>query len=1206
MPYKGGSRLAAKFRLWFLLTLLLPFGFLIYFSRVSLADRRILIGETLRENQLSQVLSIEEFFRNRFAADNLVAQKDILVDLEQAYDQKLKKFPLHSQRLELAQSLTHIFHHEFFPKMGFKIPMNKEEKVGDNYVNQLFCKFQIADLRTFNDGSSERYSSELEKIRDFYDLVGSSATRLLDNPDLKSKHFGSPGCSSTNALKADPKTIDPHCLNHLMALEIRRLKLNVERREELLYERQGDFLLDTEELKQIFRPLKFLDTQSKISVDEFQKYHREYQSRIQRLMHDARQAYEKALHQKDSEQHEIHMERGSSEELEAYLKTLESLAHETFSDVWLRGENWDQLGRPPTYFIKELEHRVFSDEWELIFTNSFSLVDFRFDLLEHFKRQSSTFALEIGNSFMTPQLLLEGFRPLMSPGDIDWRLVVRLLLHLIKFSLSGDFYLDEQSSIGATAIVRTTDLKRTRNNKLAIAVALGKISFLWDLIPRTYIVDDFVTGIAPPPRALLALLIREHEFTFHYVRLFQAISSLNVSDPKLFFPALDDAYSKLQLDGEDLVAGFGNSHEVLRLMIEEMNRRWGGKARQIDFPSFRDFFLYEIGLNARYTVDRKDSWQANTRIQILPTQKVYQANLIKNEDFADQKIQTEVGRSFSSEKINKWLEEPGEVLSFEYRDIKGQDRFATLVNSADLPGFVFFLSIDSATAFCEIDYVIILLIGISAMAIFISLGLGATISKIVVRPVNMLREEVQMYGGGISREPLIFKRSDELGKMISLFNAMVESINQRVSELKAVSEVNTLLLRGKKLTELLTFVGQRFTQLTGAKIGFIGFLDQDSSERLLASYLHGIEQGEAHDILKQELLEIGAQSLEDTASTDLLHQLSSYGQLSVPSNTLHFQSIQPALRGLSELREVLKDIGEDEGEHGDKPEIQLKGFILLMDCDEPLLSEEKLEFLKEFGNQAATVILKAYLDQTRDETIEGQMVQESLMPTEAPGGQDKLDVASSFVAAKYLGGDFFDFLSPGSGGVGFFIADVSGKGIGPALFGATSKAYLKLLSANSPDTGTTLSKMNDYLCQLGYEHLFATAFYISIHPDTLEAEYSSAGHNRMLLIRHDSQDIEYLNAKGLVLGMFTPCRFETKALTLNRGDLLVLYTDGITELENPELELYGLERFESTLLKNRALDSESLKAAVLEDLQDYGRSQIQSDDITLVIVKIRL
>ena len=130
------------------------------------------------------------------------------------------------------------------------------------------------------------------------------------------------------------------------------------------------------------------------------------------------------------------------------------------------------------------------------------------------------------------------------------------------------------------------------------------------------------------------------------------------------------------------------------------------------------------------------------------------------------------------------------------------------------------------------------------------------------------------------------------------------------------------------------------------------------------------------------------------------------------------------------------------------------------------------------------------------------------------------------------------------------ISDVSGKGVGPSLFGTTCQAYLRLLAIDPNNTGQTLEYMNERLCENKNNSLFATAFYLTINLNNLKMTYSSAGHNKMYLYRKRTHSIEYLSAKGLVLGMFTPCVYETQDLQLEEGDWIILYTDGITELEN--------------------------------------------------------
>ena len=124
------------------------------------------------------------------------------------------------------------------------------------------------------------------------------------------------------------------------------------------------------------------------------------------------------------------------------------------------------------------------------------------------------------------------------------------------------------------------------------------------------------------------------------------------------------------------------------------------------------------------------------------------------------------------------------------------------------------------------------------------------------------------------------------------------------------------------------------------------------------------------------------------------------------------------------------------------------------------------------------------------------------MPSEAPESKDLLDISFSFVAAKYLGGDFYDFVAfEDSDHVGMVISDVSGKGVGPSLFGTTCQAYLGLLATDPNNTGQTLENMNERLCENKNNSLFATAFYLTIDLNNLRMTYSSAGHNKMYLYR---------------------------------------------------------------------------------------------------------
>jgi len=1204
---KSSSRLASKFRLWFLLVLILPIGFLIYFSTVSLSERRILIRETIRENQLSQVLSIEEFFRNRFRSVHSQVIQDSFDQLASAFSQYDAEFSDESDESQLSRALTLQFRKKIFPLFGFQIPEEIGYEKGEIVAHQMFCRFQLASLRPRPEKLRTNRSTKLNSIRDIFDIIGVSPTRGLDGSKFSKNPANFTGCDMLEG----PEGIPGSCKPFLVYREIENLREKVRLREDLLYTSPGEQKLDLSVLRKIFKPLKILDQEESLSVSDLTQVINTYQTKSYELFLAIREAYYKERRLRSgSEGYTSSTEKtrfGKVSVLAQKLGELRELVEQTFSASWLSGEQWNQFGRPPTFYLDGVGKTGLQNEKWLLFGNSLNILNFRLDVLLSFKSESSNFSIDVKEYFLNPVLLLDKVKSLIDPDDSDWKLVSRLLLHLVRYSFSGDLSLDEKASLGATAMVRTRDLKQTRNTPLPMAAARGEIGILWDLVPRNFQIEDFVSGLGDPPRALLVSILKQHDLIFHFVRLFRAICQLPGYEEGSFFQDLEESYFKGYLRREELIPSFGDAHQEVSQAIMEMARLWSSGGSFAEFPGFLDFFLHEIGLNPAYPLDRKESWKRSTEIELLPLRSLIHAEFFKDGDFADKRIRAVIGSALDEEVLKNWFENPQEILTFEYEDKSGIQRIGTLVESGDLNDFVFFLSLDAKTAYQEIDYILLLLLGMCSLAILVSLGLGAKISKLVVEPVNLLSNEVKTYGGGASIEPLEIRRFDELGKMTDLFNSMVERIDQRVSEMEAINEVNSLLLKGQKLKELMAHVARRFTALTGARVGFIGFFEQDSMERLLASHLFERDGGQAYerDQIEKEFFRIGVKKTTENLQEDILRRLPDDLQVGLEYGSIHYQSIKPAVQGLDDIEEVLEKFSEEKKENPDRGEMKLQGFVILVDAEENLLSEEKLEFLKKFGNQAATVLLKAYLDQVREESLEGQSVQESLMPAEAPGGRDRLDVSSSFVAAKYLGGDFYDFLSPGNGEVGFFISDVSGKGIGPALFGATSKAYLRLLSESSEDTGSTLREMNEYLCQFQYEQLFATAFYISIDPESLKAQYSSAGHNRMILIRKNCEEIEFLSAKGLVLGMFFPCKYETRTLELGEGDLLVLYTDGITEFENPELELYGNERFESLLLKNRDLDSEELKGKILADMEEFGRGQAQSDDVTLVIVKIK-
>ena len=1206
MKSKSGSksRLGLRFRRWFLLVLVLPIGFLLYFSTNSLTDRRSLMRQTIRENQLSQVLDIEEYFRVDFSSAHHTAIQKSFDRLDEVFRKLKLRHPKRSSINELSISLSKIFYSEIFPWLGFRIATKADALEIEKVAEILFCRLQVGQIGLDPDRLRSNRKLGLTKIRDIYDvmaLIPHEGLRLGKKRDL-------PELQRNCAAREIPKSLESKCRDLAVREDLIDLQTKVKIKAGIFTEIQREFPPTAAEIRSIFRPLSRLKSPSSLeNLQELRQWIAAYREKVYSLFSNLRDEYYK---RRESSERKYSPDRSSKTQFQTQelasvpeFQKLKTLIAQTFSSSWLRGEGLKKYGKSPTSYMERLLDRGLQDEEWLLFGNSLDVFSFKLDRILNLRRFNPDFSFDLKDAFIDPKFLLDRVQSLSVSPDSDWELISKLLLHLVKFSIAGDLSLDARASLGATAMVRTQDLKQTRNQSLVMSAAHGEIRILWDLIPRSYQIEDFQAGLGSPPMALLCSVLKTHDLILHFVRLFQAIGHLKENEKTGIFEALEKAYYKNSSLSTDLIPAFSGAMPEIREVISGMSKRFGVTEEEGEVPSFLEFVLHEIGLRSQYPIDRKESWRKATRIELIPQKTMLRSSFFKEEDFVKNRLQSLIGPALTKDRLERWLENPQDVLTIEYKDSKGSKRIGTILNSSELRGFTFFLSLDSKIAYKENQYLILLLLLICSITILVSLLLGTRISSRIVLPVNSLSEEVKVYAAGANREPLKVQRSDEIGQMTHLYNSMVGRIDQRVAEMEAINQVNSLLLQGKKLEELMIHVVERFTTLTGARIGFVGFFEQDSTERLIASRLF-IQQDQSdlnQDLLKDSFQILGASKMGEGG---LLEEVTDEAEIGIEAGSVHFQSIRPAFQGLHEIQKVLEDF-EPEKESENISEHRLQGFVILVDVERHLLVEEKLGFLKDFGNQAATVLLKAYLDQLREETMEGQTVQESLMPSEAPDGNGRLDVAFSFVAAKYLGGDFFDFLQFEDGAVGFFIPDVSGKGIGPALFGATCKAYLKLLSVSSKDTGSTLRNMNENLCKFQYEQLFATGFYMAINLQTMSARYSSAGHNRMILIRDQAQEIEYLSAKGLVLGMFFPCEYETRDLELSPGDLVVLYTDGVTEWENPELELYGNERFEALLLKWRHLETEKLKERILMELKEFGQGRALSDDVTLLLVKIK-
>lgn len=228
-------------------------------------------------------------------------------------------------------------------------------------------------------------------------------------------------------------------------------------------------------------------------------------------------------------------------------------------------------------------------------------------------------------------------------------------------------------------------------------------------------------------------------------------------------------------------------------------------------------------------------------------------------------------------------------------------------------------------------------------------------------------------------------------------------------------------------------------------------------------------------------------------------------------------------------------------------------------------------------------------------------VQSKLLPQETPPLKT-LDYAGTCIQARAVGGDYYDFLDIGSGKVGFVLADIAGKGISGALLMANLQANLRSQYAVADrDLSQLLSSVNRLFFRNTESNHYATMFFGLYDDATQRLRYANCGHNPPLLIRAEGK-VERLHSTVTVLGLFEQWDCVVAEVQLEPGDILAIYTDGITEAANHAEEEFGEERLLQILQANRHLTASALMQKILASVQEFSPGE-QGDDLTLIVGK---
>ncbi|MBN1896081.1 SpoIIE family protein phosphatase [bacterium] len=240
-----------------------------------------------------------------------------------------------------------------------------------------------------------------------------------------------------------------------------------------------------------------------------------------------------------------------------------------------------------------------------------------------------------------------------------------------------------------------------------------------------------------------------------------------------------------------------------------------------------------------------------------------------------------------------------------------------------------------------------------------------------------------------------------------------------------------------------------------------------------------------------------------------------------------------------------------------------------------------------------------------------QEIQHTLLPSKFPDIEG-YEIASYYEAAKEVGGDYFDFVEVDKDTLGIVVADVSGKGVPGSLIMTMIRTALRTEARGNKNAADVLSRVNDFVLNDMKRGMFVTVFYIILDSKRRTINYASAGHNPMILYRGKTQKSYYLNPKGFPIGINLPDRtlfrrsIESDNIQLREDDILLIYTDGITEAMNTHRDRYGEERFLSIIRKFGAFKVDPLVEKIRQEIAMFTGGYAQSDDITLVAIRERL
>ena len=783
------------------------------------------------------------------------------------------------------------------------------------------------------------------------------------------------------------------------------------------------------------------------------------------------------------------------------------------------------------------------------------------------------------NGFLSAYILHEGSPVNLDQklGDVDWDVFKNLVKPVLRIILLSD-----------TEKVSTLEYYLNLFTGLKFDKLLQEWAHL-DIEPKRYQAkfqpfltsfseEKYETGLIHPPQFLCAILLKEYDAILILARLLNSMQKIT------YFSSTNEARSELTriLINDGLKPTLTSEYLDERLLeklftISPRPLATTTSAREL-FKTSEVIGAIFQGLLRLLTLKsqsmealemNRSQWRKQTKVEIIPSIRLPET-LKKLGIYRD---------------YNKLAHSAGNIYA-SYRDASGNNYSVSINDSKRIRGFTFIFTLRDDVAYYHEKVQSGIIYLTSLLAMIIALIVVFTLSRHMISPILSLTTEVSNLEPGDSYfESNLGERSDEIGQLASNFKSMNISVRHRIRELETVNHLNMKMVQGGSFDELKTLFVETTATAFQTDYVVLSFFDWIHPSITLSFKYSGV----VSELLREDEIEalITGLQLHSRSQEPGVYKLPSGGQSSI--NSIPADSHLVVIRSEPLSSSVTNTLRTHPSV------IVLVGGVTILDSD-------KESFIMSYATQLLSLFQQNQLQKLLVETEHGSQMQIDSMLPKVENLPEHFHLETVFIPAKYLGGDFLDAVwCPDSKVLDLVISDVSGKGMGSALLGATAKTFWKIENKRHTSLSVLFSQLNELICNENFPTLFLTLFQMRINLQTLDYEFASAGHNRMLSLCTESGKYEELSARGLPLGMLKHSAYTSKKGKFRKSDLVFLYTDGVTEMEDPDKQLFGFSQLLTTLSTNKSLNPTKLKEVLKTEFEIYRRGAPPSDDLSFII-----